>query len=724
MNILIFLFYLFITVSVLYAQNNFKAVIKDHDTNEPLPKVTVKVNNTDIGGISDSGGIIMLSGIPDGTHKITFEHIAYEQDIKTYTFPLQDPESVIEIHLEEAHHETEEIVISTTRLRRSIEDIPTRVETISKEEIEEKTNMEPANVVILLSESTGIQTQQTSATSGNSTIRIQGLEGRYTQILKDGFPLYSGFSEGLSIMQLPPLDLKQVEIIKGPASTLYGGGAIAGVINFISIEPDEKPRLSLLLNAESYGGFDAGLFYTGRKDKIGLTFLGTFNLKNAYDVDNDDFTEIPRTRGFTISPKLFLYPNPNTTIKIGLTGTFEDRLGGDVTYIKNGGDTLHTYFEQNISNRYNLTIVAERQLKNENEILFKSTAGLFNRKITLPGYEFEGRQYSSFSELSYLMKFKEHSIIGGVNFISDNFREKQIETTLLRDYDHYTAGIFFQDTWDISKIFGLETGLRYDYQNEYGSFILPRITVFSKPSINFSMRLTGGLGYEIPTVFNEDSEREGFKNILPIENNLKAETSQGASLDFNYKTVLFDKVSFSINQLFYFTQIKNYLELEYDSTDNYFRYGNSDGNLNTKGFETNIRFVLEPYKFFAGYSFTDAKSENNGETYRLTLTPKHNIGLVLMYEKHENIRVGIEAYYTGEQYLYDNSKTPAHWLFCAMVQKNISNFILFLNFENFTDYRQSKHGPVVYSNHNNPLFEEIWTSTEGFYFNGGVKIRW
>lgn len=707
----------------LFAQNSFRAITKDIDTKEILIGVTAKVKHTEISNASDSNGIIILKGIPDGKHTIVFEHIAYEETEKTYTFPLSNPEELTEILLEEAHHETEEIVISTTRLRRNIEDIPTRVETITKEEIEEKINMEPANVVILLNESTGIQTQQTSAVSGNSTIKIQGLEGRYTQVLKDGFPLYSGFSEGLSMMQLPPLDLKQVEIIKGPSSTLYGGGAIAGVINFISIEPDEKPYLSLLLNAASFGGFDAGLFYSAKKEKIGFTLLGSFNYKNPYDVDNDDFTEIPRTRGLTISPKLYIYSSPNTTFKLGFTGTYEDRLGGDVTFIKNGGDTLHTYFEQNLSNRYNLSFEAEKEFRNKNILLFKSNAGLFSRKIELPAYAFEGKQYSSFSELTYLSNYTNHNLLAGVNFISDSFREKQINAPELRDYSHYTAGIFLQDTWEISKKFGLETGLRYDYQNNYGSFILPRITAFLKPADNFSMRLTGGLGYETPTVFNEDSEREGFKNILPIDNNVNAETSQGVSADFNYKTVLFDKLSFSINQMFYYTQINNYLELSYNSLTNFFKYGNSAGKLNTKGFETNIRLVLEPFKFFAGYSFTDAKSVNNGESKNLTLTPKNNIGLVMMYEKHENIRIGVEAYYTGEQFLYDNSKTPAHWIICAMVQKNIGNFILFLNFENLTDYRQSKHKPVVYSNHNNPLFEDIWTSTEGFYFNGGVKIR-
>jgi outer membrane receptor for ferrienterochelin and colicins len=125
-------------------------------------------------------------------------------------------------------------VVSATRSSRTIANIPTRVEVISGEELDEKSNMKPGDIRMVLAESTGIQTQQTSATSGNSSIRIQGLDGKYTQIIRDGFPLYSGFSGGLGLLQVAPLDLKQVEVIKGSSSTLYGGGAIAGLVNLVS----------------------------------------------------------------------------------------------------------------------------------------------------------------------------------------------------------------------------------------------------------------------------------------------------------------------------------------------------------------------------------------------------------------------------------------------------------------------------------------------------------
>ena len=167
--------------------------------------------------------------------------------------------------------EIEEVRIQSTRTSRTIRNTPTRIETIDAEELEEKSNMKPANVSMVLRESTGLQVQQTSATSGNASIRVQGLDGRYTQLLKDGYPNFGNFASGLSILEIPPLDLKQVEVIKGPASTLFGGGAIAGVINFVSKTPKEKGEFNFLINQSNIGQSNFGVYSSERNEKLGLT---------------------------------------------------------------------------------------------------------------------------------------------------------------------------------------------------------------------------------------------------------------------------------------------------------------------------------------------------------------------------------------------------------------------------------------------------------------------
>jgi iron complex outermembrane receptor protein len=226
------------------AQNSLDAVIKNAEDNMPLLGANAVVAGTNIGATANIDGEVTLNGIPDGTQKIVFSFVGFSTEEVTLNFPRRTKDT-LEIFLQPGGEEMDEVIIQSTRSRRSIADLPTRVEVISGEELTEKGNMKPGDIRMLLNETTGIQTQQTSAISGNSSIRIQGLDGKYTQLLKDGYPLYSGFSGGLSLLQIVPLDLQQVEVIKGSSSTLYGGGAIAGLVNLISKTPGEE-RNSIL----------------------------------------------------------------------------------------------------------------------------------------------------------------------------------------------------------------------------------------------------------------------------------------------------------------------------------------------------------------------------------------------------------------------------------------------------------------------------------------------
>ncbi|NQU32387.1 MAG: TonB-dependent receptor [Bacteroidetes bacterium] len=223
-----------------FAQNTITFEVKD-ESGEPLVGANIIIAGTTNGTVTNSEGIARFKDLPIGETNFVISFIGFEEQEITLVFP-QDHNKTLEIELEDGE-ELEEVVVAATRSSRTIDDIPTRVEAITGEELGEKAAMNSSNIGMLLRETTGVQMQQTSLSSGNINIRIQGLDGRYTQILKDGFPVYGGFAGGLSIMQIPPLDLKQVELIKGSNSTLYGGGAIAGLVNLVSITPEEKSEL-------------------------------------------------------------------------------------------------------------------------------------------------------------------------------------------------------------------------------------------------------------------------------------------------------------------------------------------------------------------------------------------------------------------------------------------------------------------------------------------------
>ena len=259
MRVIAIVVYVFIFSSA-YSQHTFKAIVRDKESSEILPGATALIKSMSLGATANEEGLLEIQNIPDGEQVFEISFVGYDRQTISLTFPLTSQEPSI-VYLQPMDEELEEIIVSSTRSSRTIADTPTRVEFIAGEELEEKANMKPGDIRMLLNESTGIQTQQTSATSANASIRIQGLDGRYTQILKDGFPLYAGFSGGLGLLQTPPLDLKQVEVIKGSSSTLYGGGAIAGLVNLISKRPTEERDLRLWANGTSAKGLDLNGFY-------------------------------------------------------------------------------------------------------------------------------------------------------------------------------------------------------------------------------------------------------------------------------------------------------------------------------------------------------------------------------------------------------------------------------------------------------------------------------
>lgn len=706
----------------VYAQNTFKAVIKDSETKEPLMGVTAHITGTSIGTTSNENGQILLTGIPDGLQEIQFSYMGFAQHIDTFNFPLIDS-ATIEILLNESSTELDGIVITSTRSTRSIQNIPTRIEFIGGEELGEKGNMKPGDIRMLLSESTGIHVQTTSPTSANASIRIQGLDGRYTQILKDGFPIYSGASSGLGLLQIPPLDLKQVEVIKGSTSTLYGGGAIAGLVNLVSKTPTEERDLRFHLNGTSGGGLDINGYYGQKFKKIGTTIFASHNRNGAYDPANIGLSAIPQFERYVLNPKLFVYFNDRTKLNFGVNTTIENRLGGDMLYIKGKADNTHQYFEKNKTQRYSTQFVFDHTLNENSFVQVKNSVSYFNRNTTIPNYEFDGTQTASFTEASYTNSNEKSEWIAGLNIWTDNFKEDQISAFPLRDYSQTTFGAFVQNSFTTTDWLQLEAGLRTDYVIDYGAVFLPRVSALFHIADGLTSRVGGGFGYKTPTIFTEDSERLQYQNVMPIdENTNKLEKSYGANADINYRTNMGDDWTFSINQLFFYTYLDNPLLLQ-NTSANMYQFINSSGYIHTKGTETNIKIGYDDLKLFLGYTYTDARLLENGTNTESPLTPKHRINSVLMYEIEDKWVVGLEAYYFSRQKLNDGTRGEDYWMTGFMAERIWERFSLYINFENFLDTRQTRFGNIYSGTITNPVFKDIYAPLDGFVINGGIKIR-
>ena len=285
--------------------------------------VSILVNGTSY--TSDSQGILPLS-LPVGPAQVTALKEGFAPVTTTVRIVAAQEQRVL-VELSKALEE-EVTVIASTRTDRRIDDQPMRVEVLEREEIEEKMLMTPGDIVMMLNEMGGMRVQATSPSLGAASVRVQGMRGRYTRFLSDGLPLF-GAVGGLGLLQIPPMDLGQVEVIKGVASALYGAGAMAGVVNLISRRPTDTPVRELLVNRSTRGATDVVLFAARPlATRWRASLLTGGHWQERTDVDNDAWADLPGYARGMVRPRLFWDGGNGRALFATVGATYEDRAGG------------------------------------------------------------------------------------------------------------------------------------------------------------------------------------------------------------------------------------------------------------------------------------------------------------------------------------------------------------------------------------------------------------
>ena len=729
--------------AALHAQS-LRFVLRDSTSRRPLIGASVGVPGTGVGGTTDAQGAVQLTPAPTAGTRLRVAALGYRP--RTVAAPAAGgaPATLL---LAPSTAEIDEVIVTATRTNSRIEDQPERIEVLGQEEMQEESSIKPGNIASLLSDIAGTQIQPTSPTTGNADLRIQGLQGQYSQILRDGLPLYGGFAGSFGILSVPPLDLRQVELLKGSNSTLFGGGAIAGLVNLVSKTPTlGTPQFTATLNQTTLGETNLNGFAAQRGRRWGYSAFGGLTRQQDVDVDGDGFVDVPRVRSLTIHPRLFYYPTAHSQLAVGYTGTFESRRGGQQQALRDEVTTLGSpaYFVNNTSQRHTLDAVYTNDSVGTGRLTLKGAITSFGRDVLTNTVAFKAYQTTYYTEANYLHGLgRGNTLVAGVNLNGEQLRNADGRPTpLLSPYTYTTVGVFAQDNWSPAPRFNLQAGLRYDHHNQYGGFVLPRLSALVKLTGALTARLNSGLGYRVPVPYVNALDERDYPQVQPLSG-LRAETSQGLNGDLNYQHTFTnfgdegEPLTLNINQSFFYTRLQNPLILpdgglvggpgagNYQPGSGPLTWQNAGAPVVTQGLETYVRLRADETELYLGYVFTYARRQYDATNPNVALAARHKLAAIGLTDFTDHFGGGIEASYTGPQYLSDGSTTPGYPIVAALLRYHTGPWTLVLNAENLLDYRQTRRERVVLpvgGSYASPVFRELWAPVEGRVAN--LSLNW
>jgi outer membrane receptor for ferrienterochelin and colicins len=697
------------TTNLVHAQTPALETLTVQVRAEGEPVADAMVHTGAETGKTDASGLVTFKLAP-GAHEITVEADGFVPAVSQATLVAGTPQTVTV----EMTHLEEEVFVSATRSATRLEDQPLRVEVIDREEIEEKALMTPGSVAMLLGETTGLRVQVTSPSLGASNVRIQGLRGHYSQLLADGLPLYGAQGDSFSLLQVPPLDLGQVEVIKGVASALYGTSAIGGVVNLVSRRPRESEN-QILLNATTLGGTDA-TGWVARPGTWSWSAILGLHGQEQKDVDGDGWTDVAGYGRGMIRPRVTFDNDRGTSILFTAGLTAEDREGGTVMG-RNAPDGQP--FAQELDTRHKDAGAVAKWFAGKTLL---SVRGSFvqNSLDRVFGTALEtGTRTAWFTEASATGSSGRHTWVGGIAFQQDRYESP----TLPRfDYTFNAPAVFAQDEVRIGPRLTIAASVRVDGHSEYGTKVSPRGSLLARPTGEWIIRASVGGGSYAPTPFSEETDETGLSRVQPL-GGLVAEGAFGGSLD-----ATFHRGAFEISGTVFGSRVDDPVQLKATGPSSV-AFENASEATRTHGTELIVRYRHQGFlaMFTHAWTVSTEIDVDTGLRRDVPLTPKHFGSLNLIWEKEGVGGVGLEAYAFGRQPLEDDPSLDSgkpYVLLGALARRRFGKVLVFINAENLLDFRQTNEEAMVLQARrpDGRWLVDAWAPLDGRVFNAGVRL--
>ena len=623
-----------------------KGVIINRITQEVVPGATISVADSSNAVFSDERGVFTIN--LKNTSYLVISAVGYEshqQKLSGNTF--------IRIQLNPVNKLMGEVVVTGTMKAVQKTNSPVPVEVYSSQFF--RKNPTPS-IFDALQMVNGVRPQLNCNVCNTGDIHINGLEGPYTMVLIDGMPIVSSLSSVYGLSGIPNALVERIEVVKGPASSLYGSEAIGGLINVITKNPSKVPLLSLDISSTSWKEFsiDAAVKYRVTKKTDALLGVNYFNFSNPVDKNNDRFTDVTLQDRISVFNKYSIRLNKNRVASIGIRYLYEDRWGGDTHWDKRfrGGDSL--YGESIYTSRVEL--IGNYQLPFTEKLLLSYSFNSHSQRSVYGSVSFQALQKVGFAQLTWDKTFSKHDLLSGTairyTWYDDN-TAATFDTLHKKTVPEKISlpGIFGQDEITISKNQKLLVGIRMDYHPIHKFIFTPRLAWKYSITSNDVVRVNAGTGFRAVHIFTEDHAALTGARAVVIKNALKPERSYNINLNY-VKKIYTPAFWINLDGSVWYTHFTNRIIADYLTNTNQIIYDNLVGYSISKGLSLTTEFgFTNSLKGHWGLTFQDVMlvNKSNGQKLksRQLLTEKWSSSWSLSYSFR---KANIQIDYTGNIY--------------------------------------------------------------------------
>lgn len=696
--------------------------------NRPVEFANVVLQGGRYGAETDTSGVFLIKNIPAGTYKVSVTAMGYDKMEKTI---LLKENEAIELNFELTSNSStlHEVVISGTMKEVSKLESPVPVEVYTARFF--RSNPTPS-LFDALQNINGVRPQLNCNICNTGDIHINGLEGPYTMVLIDGMPIVSGLSTVYGLSGIPQSLIERVEIVKGPASTLYGSEAVGGLINIITKKPGNAPVFSADVFGTSWGEINADVawkFNTGKKAQS-LLGLNYFNYSLPTDNNKDGFTDVTLQNRISVFNKWNFDRKNNRVFSLAGRYVYEDRWGGDMNWNKEfrGGDSI--YGESIYTQRWEF--FGTYQLPVKEKILFQFSANGHDQNSVYGNTPYIAQQNIGFGQLVWDKQLKNNDLLLGATYrytwYDDNTPATatfdSIGTGVNMPSKVRLPGVFIQDEIRLSDNNKLLLGMRYDHNSIHGNIFTPRLNYkWNSKNKNNILRLSFGNGYRVANVFTEDHAALTGARKVEFLSDLKPETSWNGNINFVKKIYAKNGMFIGLDATIFYTYFTNKIIPDYDADPNKIIYDNLDGHAVSQGISLNLDIALNNgLKFLLGGTYMDVYRIENGVQEWQMFTERFT-GVLNAGYTFKNIGLAVD--YTGNIYspmrlplLSDTDPRSEHspWWSIQNIQvtkKFRKGLEIYGGVKNLLNWTPNKGNPFIIARANDPFDKEVQFDADG-----------